>query len=97
LEGGLGQDPRLERGVVGGDELDLDEVLAGAQSGKAFVEAVLHGDQLAVDQQMDVTLVGPDAGAGLADDSWRLEAKADLGGLAVDGRCRSGLALPSRV
>jgi hypothetical protein len=78
LEGGLGQDPRLERGVVGGDELDLDEVLAGARSGKAFVEAVLHGDQLAVDQQLDVALVG-------------------LGGLAVDGRCRSGLALPSRV
>src|SRR5215218_5046291 len=30
VEGGLGEHPRLERRVVGGDELDLDDVLAGS-------------------------------------------------------------------
>jgi hypothetical protein len=66
-EGGLGEHPRVERCVVSGDELNLDEVLAGAQLGELFVQAVAHGDQLVVDQQVDVALVGPDAGRGLAD------------------------------
>jgi hypothetical protein len=30
VEGGLGEHPRLERRVVGGDELDLDDVPAGS-------------------------------------------------------------------
>jgi hypothetical protein len=38
-EGGLGEDPGFERGVVGGDELDLDQVLAGSEVREPFGRA----------------------------------------------------------
>jgi hypothetical protein len=69
--------------VVGGDELDLDQVLAGGEGGELLVEAIVHGDQLAVDQQVDVALVGSDAGGGLGDDLGPGQAQADLGGLRL--------------
>jgi hypothetical protein len=84
-EGGLGEDARIERGVVGGDEFDLDQVLAGGEGGEAFVEAVVHGDQLAVDQQMEVALVGSYAGGGVGDDPGPGQIEADLGGPSAEG------------
>jgi hypothetical protein len=78
-EGGLSEDPRFEGGVVGGDELDLHHVLTGGEGGELLVEAVVHGDQLAVDQQVDVALIGPDASGGLGDDLGPGQAEADLG------------------
>jgi hypothetical protein len=76
--------------VVGGDELDLDQVLAGGEAGQSFVEAVVHGDQLAVDQQVDVALVGSDAGGGLGDDLGPGQVEADLGGVAAEGLAVAG-------
>jgi hypothetical protein len=95
LEGGLGEYPRLEWGMVGGDQLDLDEMLARVQLGEPLVQPVVHGDQLAVDQQVNVALVGSDAGAGLGDDLGALEAQADCGALAADGLAVSGVRMVS--
>jgi hypothetical protein len=71
--------------VVGGDELDLDEVLARGEGGKSFVEAVIHSDQLAVDQQMNVALVGSYAGGRLGNDPGPGQIEADLGGPSAEG------------
>ena len=63
--------------------------------GEFFVEAVVHGDQLAVDQQVDVALVGSDAGGGLGDDLGPDQVQADLGGLAADGLAVVGATMVS--
>jgi Nuclease-related domain len=89
-EGGLGEDPRFERGVVGGDELDLDQVLARGEVGESFVEAVVHGHQFAVDQQVDVALVGSDPRGGVGDDPGPGQIEADFGGLPADGLAVAG-------
>jgi hypothetical protein len=86
----LGEDPRIEGGVVGGDELDLDDVLARAELGESFVEAVVHGDQLAIDQQVDVALIRSDAGGGVGDDLSPGQVEADLGGLPAEGLAVAG-------
>jgi hypothetical protein len=46
----LGEDPRFEGGVVGGDELDLSRCWRG-EVRELFVETVVHGDQLAVGER----------------------------------------------
>src|SRR5215217_154110 len=102
LEGGLGEDPGFEGGVVGGDELDLEDVLAGGELGEALAEAVVHVDQLAVDEQVDMAFVALDAGGGLADDLGPDQLQADLGtvladGLAVAGRLDGELGRAARA
>src|SRR5215218_7257023 len=89
LEGGLGEDPGFEGGVVGGDELDLEDVLAGGELGEALAEAVVHVDQLAVDEEVDVALVALDEGGGLVDDLGAGQAEAELGAL-LDGLAVAG-------
>jgi hypothetical protein len=86
----LGEHAGVERSVVGGDKFDLDEVLTGGEGGESFVQAVIHGDELAVDQQVDVALVGSDVGGGLGDDLSPVQAQSDLGGLAADGLAVGG-------
>jgi hypothetical protein len=83
-EGGLSEDPRFQWGVVGGDELDLDQVLARGEVRESFVEAIGHGHQFAVDQQMDVALIRPDAGGGVGDDLGPEQVQADLGGSSAE-------------
>jgi hypothetical protein len=64
----------------------VGSVLARAEVGKSFIEAVVHGDQLAVDQKVDVALVGSDAGGGLGDDLGPGQGEADLGCWYADRR-----------
>src|SRR6266545_3767038 len=63
-EGGLGQHARVERQVVGGDELHLDHVRARIQLGQLAGELVVHGHQLVVDEHVDVALARLDVARG---------------------------------
>jgi len=86
----LGEYPQVEWGVVGRDELDLDQVLAAGEARQSFVEAVVHGDQLAVDQPV----IWPWSGR-MRVVVWEMilapaRAEADLGGLPADGLAVAG-------
>src|SRR4029450_10719563 len=85
-----GARPRAGGVVAGGG------VVIGGEWGAALAEAVVHGDQLVVDEEVDVPLVALDAVGGLADDLAPDQLEAHLGtpladGLAVAGRHDGGL------
>src|SRR6266540_1344281 len=91
LERRLGEHPGVERLVVGGHELDLDEMGAKGQLRQLLGQLVVHGDQLAVQHHVHMPLVGPDPGGGRRDDlgAGELKPERQIGAfddLAVVGR-----------
>jgi hypothetical protein len=66
-------------------------VLAGRELGEALAEAVVHGDELAVDVEVDVALVALDAGGGLVDDLAAVQVQDQLGAGLLHGLALAGL------